>query len=90
MPSLLSFYQAECVIYCVHSEYLTATMCSEANILAYMSRSCELHPDPEARAPLQDTMAPVCEKQPANKKNHHNADRLLEFLSIFHFYRTEP
>lgn len=66
-------------------------MCSVAKILAYMSRSCELHPDPGARAPLQDTMPPVCEKQPANKKNHPNADRLLEFLfSSFTFMGTKP
>lgn len=65
-------------------------MCSEAKILAYTSRSCELHPDPEARAPLQATMPPVCEKQPANKKNRPNVDRLLEFLfNSFIFTGTE-
>lgn len=65
-------------------------MCSEAKILAYASRSCELHPDPEARASLQDTMPPVCEKQPANKKNRPNAERLLEFLfNSFIFTETE-
>lgn len=78
-------------VVCTLEEYLTATMCSEAKILASMSRSCELHPDPEARAPLQDTMRPVCEKQPANKKNHPNADKLLEFLfNSFIFTGTEP
>lgn len=78
-------------IVCTLEEYLTATMCSEAKILAYTSRSWELHPDPEARAPLQDTMPPVCEKQPANKKNRPNADRLLEFLfNSFIFTETQP
>lgn len=52
------------VLYIVsaHPEYLTATMCSEAKNEAYTSRGCELHPDPEARAPLQDTMPSVCGK----------------------------